>query len=146
MTHETQTVPNTVVECMREFLKTCPLLSGERLNVDFLPPDVGSYSIDVPPVQSLVQKYIDGTSKRQFLFTLSSTAFYGPDIRQNLDNLGFYEQFEAWLEGAALPALPEGKTAQKVEALSSGYAFLTDENAARYQIQCRLYYFQGRTQ
>lgn len=138
------TTPDTLIECMREYVKTCPLLANERLNVDFLPQDAGSYSIDIPPVKAEVQKYVDGSSKRQYLFTLSSTAFYGADIRQNLDNLGFYEQFEDWIEESTLPVLPTGKTALKVEALSSGYAFITGEDAARYQIQCRLIYFQGR--
>lgn len=134
----------TLIESVRAYLKQCHLLTGDRLNVDFLPPEHGSYSIDVSPVKPVLDKYIDGTSKRQFVFSLSSSEYYGPDVRQNIDNLGFYEQFAEWIETAPLPVLATGKTAQKIEAISSGYVFMAEADAARYQIQCRLIYFQGR--
>lgn len=134
----------TLIEAVREHLKTCPLLAEGRLNVDFLPPDEGSYSVEATPANPLIQRYIDGSSKRQFVFVLASTEFYGENIRQNLDNIGFYQSFTDWLEEAPLPPIDDGKTAQKMEALTSGYAFLTDTDKARYQIECRLIYHQRR--
>ena len=29
----------SIIEAVRSFLRTCPLLAGERLNVDFLPEE-----------------------------------------------------------------------------------------------------------
>ena len=38
--------------------------------------------------------------------------------------------------------LPEGKIPQKIEAQSTGYLFTTGPDTGKYQIQCRLQYFQ----
>lgn len=63
----------------------------------------------------------------------------------NLDNLGFFELFKTWLEEQSklknLPKLDKYKSL-KIEALTNGYAFDTDVDNARYQIQCKLTYFK----
>lgn len=132
----------TIIESVRAFLQGCPLLTGDRINVDFLAPEEGGYSINASPAKPIIQQYVNGSSKRQFVFVLASSEYYGEDIRQQLDNIGFYQQFAEWIETAALPTLSGGKQSIKVETLSSGYVFLAEANAARYQIECRLIYFQ----
>lgn len=132
----------TLIEYIREILKGCPLLENERINVDFLDAEHGSYSVNTSPASPIVHKYVWG-SLRQYVFTVTSNEFYGAEIRQNLDNAGFFEKFAEWLENVELPnTLEEGQEPQYMEVLSSGYAFLTDEDDARYQIECRLIYKQ----
>ena len=76
-----------------------------------------------------------------------------PDVAPNsaanfieLANSGFYENLAAWLEQQTrtgnLPVLPDGKEAQKIEAQSTGYLFTTGPDVGKYQIQCRLQYYQ----
>lgn len=135
-----------IMEQVRKFLRTYPPLSNDKINVDFLPADARSYSIEVVPAQEIVRSYVDGSSVRQFLFVLASREFYGEKIRQQLDNLGFYQDFSYWMQVQTrtgnLPNLGEKREATAIEATTSGYAFQVDTDKARYQIQCRLEYLQ----
>jgi hypothetical protein len=58
----------------------------------------------------------------------------------------FNSSFASWLEEETLkgnlPVLDKYKESLKIEATSTGYAFMTDVDKARYQIQCRLIYIQ----
>ena len=45
----------SIIEAVRSFLRTCPLLAGERLNVDFLPEEAKTYSIDVVPCRAILE-------------------------------------------------------------------------------------------
>lgn len=140
----------TIIEALRGWLRTYPPLSKGRLAVDFLPKEAQTYSVDSVPCKEETKRYLDGSSLRQFLFTLSSREFKGEDIQQNTDNLAFYEGFSAWVarqdRARRLPDLGEGRKARKIEVSTSGYPFQVDEHGtARYQIQLRLEYFQKGT-
>lgn len=136
----------TIIEAVREYLKKCPVLNGERLNVDFLPPDAATYSVDVVPVQPILKQYIDGSSQRQFVFVFATRTYYGDVPRQQLDNLGLFETFSDWLEEQnrvkRFPDLGDRRKVQKMEVTTSGYVFAPDTDTARYQIQCKMTYFQ----
>lgn len=136
----------TIIEAIRTYLETCPLLTGGKLNVDFLPPEATSYSVDVVPVNPIIKPYMDGSSQRQFLFVLATRAYYGEMIRQQIDNLCFFEEFGEWIDAQNraqnFPNLGEKRTGRKLEVTTSGYVFAPDTDTARYQIQCKLSYFQ----
>lgn len=136
----------TIIESVRDFLKGCPLLSDGKINVDFLPEAAATYSVDVTPVNPVLKSYIDGSSLRQFVFTFSTRTYYGDIVRQQLDNLCFFERFAEWIEAQnrarRFPKLGEGRTVRKLEVTTSGYVFATDTDTAKYQIQYRLTYFQ----
>ena len=136
----------TMIESIRKYISTCPLLADGKLNVDFLPADAASYSVDVTPVTPIVKSYLDGSSIRQFAFVLATRTYYGPHIRQQIDNLGFFEDFSDWIDmqnkKRNYPDLGEEKKAQKIEVTTSGYIFAPETDTARYQIQCRLTYYQ----
>jgi len=138
----------SMMQSLRAYLRTCPLLAQERLNVDFLEGEAGAYSLESAPGQVILRRYADGSSVRQLPFTLSSRAFYGPDIRRNLDSLGFFEGLSEWLEDQSasgnLPEAGGGRRALAVRALTHGYAYAAETDSARYQIQCALDYFQRR--
>lgn len=137
-----------IIEAVRQFVRTYPPLAGERLNVDFLPAKEGSYSIGVTPCNEWVKQYVDGSGIKQFLFALTSREAFGEEVRQQLDNLGFYEDFSDWLDrqtmARALPNLGPGRTPLELKATTSGYAFIPDTKTARYQIQCRMIYIQEK--
>ena len=81
----------TIIEAVRKYLEGCPLLNGGKLNVDFLPEEAATYSVNVVPVKPVVKAYLDGSSKRQFLFVFATRAYYGDHIRQQLDNLCLFD-------------------------------------------------------
>ena len=80
------------------------------------------------------------------MFTFAARLSYSDEVRNNIDNSGFFEDFEEWLEKCTetdnLPELREGLMPLKIEAISSGYLFdiSGDLKNSRYQIQCRLIY------
>ncbi len=136
----------TIIEAVREYLQKYPGLQGNKINVDFLPPDAATYSVDVVPIKSVIKTYRDGSSVRQFAFVLASRTYWGPDYRQQIDNLCFFEALEEWLDTQnrkrKFPDLGETRTVRKMEVTTSGYAFAPDTDLARYQIQCKITYFQ----
>ncbi len=136
----------TVIEAVRGWLKTCPLLEDERLNIDFLPIEAQSYSVEAVPGRGTIEKYMDGSAIKQFLFVIASREFSGDDLAQNADNLQFYEALADWVERQNhrpkhLPDLGEGRDARKIEVTTPGYLFYSDDQGtARYQIQMALTY------
>ena len=137
----------TIVESVKDFILTCPLLDDlKRLNIDFLPEDPDTYSIEGIPAPEIITKYLDGSTERQFVFVFAARFFYSEEVRNNIENSGFYEKFAEWLEEQTeadnLPVLDGGRTASKIEAMSSGYLYdiAGDLTNARYQIHCRLIY------
>lgn len=136
---------NNIIESIRNYIMQCPLMEDERVNVDYVGTDM-SYSIDPLPCDPVIQRYTDGGAKKQFQFALTSNETYDEDARVNIENSGFYEVFEDWLETqnmkGELPELPAKKTAVAFETLSKGYLYDTDGNLARYRIECRLIYTQ----
>lgn len=138
----------TIIESLRAWLRAYPPLASGRLGVDFLPEKAKAYSVDTVPCKEVVKPYLDGSCVKQYLFTLASREFRADDIRENTENLAFYEAFSRWVEDQnrhprRLPELGGGRTAQRVEVTTSGYPFLVDgHGTARYQIQMKLTYFQ----
>lgn len=136
----------TIIESLYEYFKACPLMGTRKLNIDFLPEQGVEYSIDTTPATEIVKQYADGGSIRQYLFVIRSVNDYGADVLQNISNSGFFERFAAWLENqnksGVLPILPEGKMAQTIQAQSTAYLHSSCPGMGRYQIQCRLTYYQ----
>jgi len=140
---------DSIIQGLREFLLTCPYLGRSKINIDYLPEDARGgveYSIDTTPATQIVKQYTDGSSIRQHLFVIRSVKAYGADTLQNISNSGAYEKISDWLEGQTrsrnLPDLPEGKTAQRIEAQSTSYLAAMGPDVGKYQIQCRLLYLQ----
>ncbi len=136
-----------IIESVKNFILTCPhLVELAAVNVDFLPDSPDTYSIEEVPVNSVLQTYLDGSQEKQFVFVFASRFYYSDEIRNNIENSGFYEAFSDWLdeqtEKGNFPVMRDGLTPSKIEAISSGYLFDVsgDLSNARYQIQCRLIY------
>lgn len=138
-----------IIDKLTQYLKGCPLFDELfELNVDYLGYGVNNISIEPTPTETIVRTFIDGSTERQYLFIVSTRFNYSEESAITIDNSGFFEKFQNWLEQQTkertLPELEEGQEAESIEALSSGY--LVDINSdlrdARYQIQCVLRYIQ----
>lgn len=142
----------TIVESIRNFIKKCPYLEefegAIRIGVDYLDKETTNYSIEKVPCNPIIKKYVDGSCKKQELFIFTSRESYGPDIINNLNNINFYENLVSWLEeknrNGDLPILDGKREVEKIEILTNGYAFQTDIDKARYQIQLRLIYIERK--
>ncbi len=137
---------DSIIEALYDYFAECELINGEKIHIDYLPENAIQYSIDVVPCNPIIKKYVDGTVKKQYLFTFGSREFYSAEAAQNLANSGFYENLAEWIENqnrsGQLPELGQFRTAQELEIVSSGYAIDSDTDNARYQIQCRLIYIE----
>lgn len=105
-----------------------------------------TYSIDTLPCDPIIQQYTDGGAKKQFQFALTSKEQYDEDVRINIENSGFYEAFEEWLDTQSmmdnLPDMGEKKSPIRFETKNKGYLYDVEEVYAKYRIECRLIYEQ----
>ena len=140
----------TVLEALFDYFSGCPLMSDNRLNIDYLPEDTGEagveYAIGTAPTGEVVYRYTNGGARCRYAFTISSVNDYGPDEAQNMLNSGFYEALAKWLHRQTrarnLPELPEGLIPRSIRAIGPGYLYQPDVNAGKYQIQCDLEYYR----
>nr|DAN17370.1 MAG TPA: Minor capsid protein from bacteriophage [Caudoviricetes sp.] len=137
-----------IIKALRDYISQCPYLYefNKGINVDYLDNDSTTYSIEEVPCNPIIKKYLDGSSEKQYDFIFASRESYGADVLQNIENSGFYEDFSNWIEQenaqGNLPILEATKEAVELKISTTGYAFQTDENSARYQIQLKLIYLQ----
>ena len=135
----------SIIEKIKEVIHTCPLFDGDRINVNYIGTEM-SFSLDPLPCDPIVQRYVDGGARKQYQFALMSNEEYDEDVRINIENSGFYEAFEDWLEqtnnSGNLPDLGAKKSALLFETLNKGYLYDIDGNKAKYRIECRLVYSQ----
>lgn len=143
-------MPTTIIEALFGYFEACPLMTGNRLNIDWLPEDAGKagveYALATSPTDEMVQPYTNGGARVRYPFIISSVNDYGPDAMRNIANTGFMESLSAWLRKQTrarnLPALPEGMAPRCVRAVGSGYLYQPDAGAGKYQIQCELEYYR----
>lgn len=139
-----------IIESVRNFIKKCPKIKtfddAVSVNINYLNEKPDTYSIEEVPVNPIVKRYVGGSTLRQKVFMFCSRNNYGEDIFNNINNSGFYEEFAEWIEEmnkkGELPILDDNKEAQKIEVITNGYAFNTEVDKARYQIEFRLTYLQ----
>lgn len=138
---------HTIIESVKAFIAKCPYLDElKTLNIDFLGANDGGYSIEEVPTDVIRTQYVDGSSERQFVFIFAARFPWNQERENNLENSGFFEHFQQWLEKCTendtLPDMPEGCTPFSIEATSSGYLFGIENSQryAKYQCQCTLIY------
>ena len=136
---------SNLIDSVRSYILMCPFLSDGRVNVDYIGTDMG-YSIDPLPCDPIIHRYMDGGAKKQFQFAFTSQEEYDQDARINIENSGFFQSFEEWLEQQSfngnLPELGEKKNPISIETLNSGYLYDINGENAKYRIECRLIYAQ----
>ena len=145
-----------IIEALRAWLKTCPLIAEEQtetgaaFRIAGLDEESTAFSIeDSPgePAQGAV--YFSGQDiARNFLFV--SRRDYDEAGAIAAQNSGFFEQLTDWvwqqdLRGS-LPDLSgcgHGKTAKHVAVTSTGYIVTSAAGSCRMQMQLRLQYYQS---
>ena len=140
----------TILDSLFDHFDNSPLMSNNRLNVDYLPEDTRQagveYSLSTMPSDEIIRKYRDGGAMCRYVFIISSVADYGPDVAAGIANAGFFESLASWMRSQtkirALPDLPEGLTPKSIKAIGAGYLYQPMIDAGKYQIQCELEYYR----
>jgi hypothetical protein len=141
-----QVESKSIIESIRDFILTCPFLENWKVNIDYLGVRM-EYSIDPQPVSPILYSYVDGSAVKQYQFAFTSKEAYDGDARTGIENSGFYQQFEEWIEEENrkknFPILNNPKQIPiKIETIQSGYLMDFESDLGQYQIQCRLIYEQ----
>ena len=132
---------------LRTWLRQCPTVERNRLfGADYL-ADGESYSLDVTPTVLRYRENILGemvlreTQEQNFVF--ASREPYGPELTQNLDNLGVMQDVSAWIieqnNARNFPDWEDGDVTAIVPTLSA-FPIAMGSAFARYQIQIKVTY------
>jgi len=132
------------MEKIKEYIESCPLLDGDKINVDYLDDEIYSYSIDRTPTQPMTQGFIDGFGgKKQITFDFTVTAPLSSRVVTNLANSKFGEDFIQWIENKNRNReLPDIDGAFKIECTSPSYILQKTETTAVYIIQINFTYYE----
>ena len=115
--------------------------SKYQINADMLSNDINNYSIDKIPVQTEVEKWIIGPTIRRDVFSFRSRVAYSQDVINNLENIGFFEEFESIIKSNnEKGVLPEIDNIEKIECLNCGTMNVADTNTATFDIQIQITY------
>lgn len=129
---------------IKEYIETCPLLDGDKINVDYLDDEVYSYSIDRTPTQPEIKQFIDGRGgKYQITFDFTVTAPISSRVVTNLANSKFGEDFMEWIKTQnRLKNFPKIKGAFSIKCTSPSYILQKTETTAIYIIQINFTYYE----
>ena len=132
----------SIIKAIREYIAKCPYLHDGKIGIDYLENEI-AYSIEPTPISPTDISFIDDTGIKQFAFILASRESYGQETIQNIINAEFYEFFSNWIEeNNSNGILPDIEGIESIECLSTGYAFQTGIDTARYQIPLRITYYK----
>lgn len=132
------------MEKIKEYIESCPLLDGDKINVDYLDDEIYSYSIDRTPNQPIVKRFVDGFGgKKQISFDFTVTAPLSSMVVTNLANSKFGEDFIQWIETQNRNRVfPDIDGAFKIECTSPSYILQKTETTAIYIIQINFTYYE----
>ena len=131
-----------MIEKIRQYLIDNRIIDDDcRINVDFLGENPTEFAIIPIAVDPILERYVDGTSLRQYQFQLISCNDYGADVMQNIDNSTFYEQLYNLIdENNNKNILPKIDGIVSIECLNNGAILDATTNTARYSIQMKITY------
>ncbi|MBO7526502.1 MAG: hypothetical protein J6T74_01240 [Clostridia bacterium] len=112
-----------------------------KINADFLGEE-GDYSLDKIPTDSIIEKWVTGVEIHRDVFSLRSRKSYSQDEINNLENIGFFEDFENKIKSNNREGvLPDINGIQSIECLNCGTMVASnDGNSATFDIQIQITY------
>ena len=133
---------------LREYLvniiKTLTNNQRFRINANMLEMNdnnIESYSLDKVPTNTEIEKWIIGVSKKKDVFSFRSRKFYSQDTINNLNNIGFFEEFEKIIKSNNDKGiLPDIENIEDIECLNCGTLNNVDGTQATFDIQIQITY------
>lgn len=119
-----------------------------QINANMLSNDVNNYSLDKMPINTEAKKWIipkeinvGNIKKRREVYSFRSRKPYSQDTINNLNNIGFFEQFENVIQSNNdLGVLPEIDNIEKIECLNCATMNNASTNTAEFDIQIQITY------
>ena len=135
-----------MLDNIKNFLAICPLLSEIDVNINYLGEDVDNAAVESVSAEPVVKTYTDGGTIRQYFFAVALRQSFGQDAAANNAAISLLEQIGNWIElqnkVGILPTLSSGQSPISLEIFKTGWLDDNITNTAKYQLQCRLVYYQ----
>ena len=137
-----------IIDAVREYMMSCPVLSGKKVNINCLGEKIRSFSVDNVASNNIIKKYCDGGTLKQAVFTLGVRDRYDETLGENLYVTNLLEEIETWIYRQNiiknLPALgSDDMIARCIEVTKSGYLHDTAMSSGRWQLEFRIVYKQN---
>jgi hypothetical protein len=137
---------DTRIAKLREYLFeniiTLTQNSNFQINANFLSNKIDDYSLDKMPITPIVNKLICGVEIRRDVFSFRSRKSYSHDKVVNLNNMGFFEEFEKLIKSNNdKGVLPEIERVESIKCLNP-FTMLSndDQTKAIFDIQIEVKY------
>lgn len=135
-----------MISSIKAFIKTCPALSDIDVNINYLSENIADGAIENTSCEPIIKNYTDGGALRQFLFTVALREKYGQNVAENTAATTKLEQLSDWIYEqdrlGILPNLDGNKNSVSLEVVKTGWVDEKQNDTAKYQLQCRLVYYQ----
>ena len=112
-----------------------------QINADMLDSEPENYSLNKMPVQTEVEKWIIGNEICHDIYSFRSRKVYSTDTINNLQNIGFFEEFENKIkDNNEKGILPEIDGIQEIKCLNCGSLNIAESNTAVFDVQVEITY------
>lgn len=103
--------------------------------------DIGDYSLDKIPTDFEVDNWIIGVEIHRDVYSFRSRKSYSQDVINNLNNIGFFEDFENIINSNNKKGiLPDIENIESIECLNCGALNDVDGTQATFDIQIEITY------
>ena len=137
---------DTRIEKLRQYLFeniiTLTQNSNFQINANFLSNKIDDYSLDKMPIAPVVTKLICGVEIRRDVFSFRSRKSYSHDKVVNLNNMGFFEEFEKLIKSNnEKGVLPEIERVESIKCLNP-FTMLSNDDGTKaiFDIQIEVKY------
>ena len=137
---------NSRIAKLREYLfeniNTLTTKRDYQINANFLSNQIDDYSLDKMPVAPIITKLICGIEIRKDVFSFRSRKPYSSDALVNLNNMGFFEDFEKLINSNNKKrCLPEIEGIESIKCLNP-FTMLSNKDGTKaiFDIQLEITY------
>lgn len=136
-----------IIDSVREYMLSCPELSGKKININCLGTKMQSFTIDNVETDSIIKKYCDGSVLKQAVFTLGVRDRYDENLGENLYVTNLLEKIEDWIYKQNimknLPILTCNMPVRSIEVTKSSHLHDTSMGSGRWQMEFMIVYKQN---
>lgn len=135
----------TRIKALKEYLHkvVSDLVTNKnfKINANMLSKNINNYSLDKIPTATTIEKWVNGIEIHKDVFSFRSRKEYSNDDIKNLQNIGFFENFESAIKSNNQKGvLPNIEGIESIECLNCGTMSSADNNTAEFDIQIQITY------
>ncbi len=131
---------------MAEFLSNCPYFEGEKICVNYLGPEMGTYSLERVSGKTEKKPYADGGELCSDRFILSVRVRYPSPLPLTLEVQERCQKIEGWIEEQSclgtLFSSKMGETVISCDVTEKFAAIRSEGNDVRYEAQLEVKYYK----